>query len=50
MASFLDPHFKTTLKAERVDYMKSKAAAEIESLVAEQEKTCKWSFHSTSLS
>ena len=37
MASLVDPRFKTTyIKEERVDYMKAKAAAELESLVAEQ--------------
>ena len=37
MASLVDPQFKTTyIKEERVDYMKAKAAAELESLVAEE--------------
>ena len=37
MASLVDPRFKTTyIKEERVDYMKAKAAAELESLVAEE--------------
>ncbi|CAM4658701.1 unnamed protein product [Leuciscus chuanchicus] len=40
MASLLDPRFKTTyIEAERVDYMKVKAAAEMESLAAEQSKS-----------
>ena len=40
MASLLDPRFKMTyMKAERVDHLKSKAAAEMESLVAEQAKS-----------
>ncbi|KAK0153618.1 Zinc finger BED domain-containing protein 1 [Merluccius polli] len=38
MASLLDPRFKITyIKPEKVDYIKTKTAAEIESLVAEQE-------------
>lgn len=37
MASLVDPRFKTTfIKEERVDYMKARATAELESLVAEQ--------------
>ena len=37
MASLVDPRLKTTyIKEERVDYMKAKAAAELESLVAEE--------------
>jgi len=37
MASLLDPRFKTTyIEAERVNYMKDKAAAEMENLGAEQ--------------
>ena len=37
MASLVDPRFKTAyIKEERVDYMKAKAAAELESLVAEE--------------
>lgn len=40
MASLPDLRFKMTyMKAERVDYIKSKAAAEMESLVAEQAKS-----------
>lgn len=38
MASLVDPRFKITyIKPENVDYIKTKAAAEIENLVAEQE-------------
>ncbi|XP_043084848.1 E3 SUMO-protein ligase ZBED1-like [Puntigrus tetrazona] len=40
MASLLDPRFKTTyIQAERVDNMKVKAAAEMESLAAKQSKS-----------
>lgn len=39
MATLLDPRFKTTyIKEERVDFMKTRAAAELESLVAERER------------
>lgn len=37
MASLVDPRFKTTyIKQERVDYIKTRAAAELQKLVAEQ--------------
>lgn len=39
MASLLDPRFKTTyINAERVDYMKTRAAAEMESLAADPKR------------